>query len=307
MLYSATRMSGLPVDCNNMAGVFACAEVNAVCMGRQKEWRERLVYTNFLYGLPVLAILFTRNLWWRQSLRVSEIVAVTNFVLVAIVSGLYHACDTADGAVLCYQKCFMPGDQLRFADFIASTLAAHTTTLIDWEPAHPLGQTYVLLSYLLMPFLSLFVIPHYNGLLYAVILVGALNVLMRGLVPSGFKTMTPPNLGKLEQQQQTRLPLNRWWWVWATAGAAAIVMAIILQYTEELGSTYASTHSVWHVLGGVAAMFGCLIFMRKANEDDGNKKELPSVPGRLMSIYQSNGNAVEGYTQLLQGLLADEK
>lgn len=198
------------------------------------------------------------------SLTPSETLYVVAHINITIVSSLYHACDEANGTLLCSRPDFClhgnTADVFRFADMLASGFTLHASLMLGVDALElrwlQMYHQAVLVWYWI--YALLLTTSDQNGFLFGMLALGLADVVVRLFV----------YISTSQNNEAAHYCHVQVWHAIKAIGAANIcillfggalaMIAVLMQYTAVFVSPsgvvvpHAAAHVVWHILLGVS-------------------------------------------------------
>jgi hypothetical protein len=277
------------VDCWNLISQ-SCADVPEQCMSVQLRIRNWMIYSNVLYLVVIVSILYMRGVFQycyvrfsRSALRdtdtlprltmdASDVAYCVSFTCVMFASGFYHQCHEAMGANTCYANCYWLNDAVFVnADVLASMISVHATVTIKWIPDEGTSiravfeQSYLRCMYFIIPLLVVWMSSYDFVILYIAVTMFLTNLSVRCLLDK-MTLVTGSVVG---------IPLVVVYW---TLAASFLLTAFLCEYTAETGMPYTQAHPLWHA----CTMFASLFFVAGIKDNQKNKLAKKHTPMQLV-------------------------
>lgn len=275
--------------CDPLPIQWTCSDLiasNPSCKQIQSDMRLDMVLSNIVYVGPPLLVLFMRRGVFKEQVVIEDVILMTSFVVLCVVSCMYHACDRShsDGLVCNWDevKCGFDDVQMRTIDCLTAATVSHFTLLLtglhhpdsDPDDIHdehrkslifPTKTTLCIMLTAILPYFAILMSEDsamYYGSVAAVLVC---DVALR--MWHHFQTSAVP-----KSVIYQRLNGKRRWIdavpIWSNLQAGFLVAGLIC-FTFAISidwagpdKLYHARHAGWHLFTGLGAAFAVVGLMR---------------------------------------------
>jgi hypothetical protein len=293
-------MTECGVCCEVLPPSWTCQDVltrHPDCRATQDAMRLDMVLSNLVYIAPPLVIAVTRKAIFAEYLLLQDYAVMAVFIVLMVVSSVYHACDTthSHGLICGWEEvhCSFQDVQLRTIDCLTAALAVHFSVLltgwhsVDGDPDDFQNRPESHAGFAVYMQNTAIVIVLTAVLPYSAILFSDDEIMyyptVSAVVACDIVLRIKDHLSKSRTLRKAKFTTHSYldyFPIYSTQRALSLVIgiaigtfAICIDWTGP-ESMYHSRHAGWHGTTGFAAVFIVNGLMRPYEVSDGRKGAL---------------------------------